>query len=89
MDSPGRYALFYGIFVILLIDMLLDFVTAYYKHGNLVQDSWKIAMHYLYGYFVFDCVAVIMCMLILGLFMCNKIGSRYRSFTICFFYVLF
>ncbi|CAD8193663.1 unnamed protein product [Paramecium pentaurelia] len=61
INAGGRYALFYGIFIILLTDMLLDFVTSYYKHGNLVLDKRKIAMHYFYGYFVFDCVALFSC----------------------------
>ena len=50
--------LFYSLEAILLVDMALEFVTAYYKHGNLVTDSLKIAKHYLYGYFIFDSFAV-------------------------------
>lgn len=58
MPKAGIDALFYTIALMLVVDIGLDFITAYYKHGNLVTDSSKIAKHYLYGYFIFDCFAV-------------------------------
>lgn len=41
-----------------MIDMVLQFITAYYKHGNLITDRKKVAKHYLKGYFAFDLIAV-------------------------------
>lgn len=44
--------------MLFVIDMGLDFFTAFYKHGNLVTDRMLIAKHYFYGYFAYDCIAV-------------------------------
>lgn len=45
--------------LLLVVDMGLDFITGYYKHGNLVTDNKKIALNYLYGNFIFDLIAVL------------------------------
>lgn len=51
-------AVYYTISLLLVIDMGLDFITAYYKHGNLITDNKQIALHYFYGNFMFDLIAV-------------------------------
>ena len=50
--------MYYSISLLLVIDMGLDFITAYYKHGVVITDSRKIAINYLYGNFFFDLTAV-------------------------------
>lgn len=52
-------AIFYSIELMFILDMALDFVTAYYKHGNLVTDRRLIAKNYFYGYWIFDSLAII------------------------------
>ncbi|KAM3146806.1 hypothetical protein pb186bvf_000960 [Paramecium bursaria] len=78
--DPGQMdGLFYSLEAILLVDMALEFVTAYYKHGNLVTNSLKIAKHYLYGYFIFDSFAIFISILRLSL-MTEKFKWIYMVF---------
>lgn len=51
-------AVIYFSFCIFSMEMMLEFVTAYYFHGNLVTKKSKIASNYFHGNFVFDLIAV-------------------------------
>lgn len=44
--------------ILFMIDLFLEFQTAYFKHGNPVVKKSKIAYNYLKGYFIFDLIAV-------------------------------
>ncbi|CAD8074768.1 unnamed protein product [Paramecium sonneborni] len=76
-------ALYYTISLLLVIDMGLDFITAYYKHGVVITDSRKIAINYLYGNFIFDLIALIISIARLSLF-----TSQYRFIFIMFYFKL-
>lgn len=41
-----------------LIDIIMEFNTAYYLHGNLVLKKSMIAIHYLKTNFIFDLCSV-------------------------------
>lgn len=41
-----------------ILDLFLEFQTAYFKGGNPVLKKSKIAINYLRGYFTFDLIAV-------------------------------
>jgi hyperpolarization activated cyclic nucleotide-gated potassium channel 2 len=40
------------------LDILMEFNTAYYQHGNLIQKKSLIAIHYLKTNFFFDLITV-------------------------------
>ncbi|CAD8067666.1 unnamed protein product [Paramecium primaurelia] len=76
-------ALYYSISLFLVIDMGLDFITAYYKHGVVITDSRKIAINYLYGNFFFDLTALIISIARLSLF-----TSNFRFIFLMFYFKL-
>ncbi|CAD8145638.1 unnamed protein product [Paramecium octaurelia] len=76
-------ALYYSISLFLVIDMGLDFITAYYKHGVVITDSRKIAINYLYGNFFFDLSALIISIARLSLF-----TSKFRFIFLMFYFKL-
>ena len=47
------------IVIILGIDLLIEFCTAYYEQGNIIMDSKKIALNYYYNYLLFDLIAYV------------------------------
>lgn len=47
-------------FVAFGLDIIIEFFTAYYQHGNLVTKKSKIAKHYFKTYFPYDMIAVMM-----------------------------
>ncbi|CAD8058509.1 unnamed protein product [Paramecium primaurelia] len=76
-------ALYYTISLLLVIDMGLDFITAYYKHGVVITDSRKIAINYLYGNFFFDLTALIISIARLSLF-----TPKFRFIFLMFYFKL-
>jgi hypothetical protein len=64
-------------------DMVLEFLTAYYLHGNLVANKRKIALHYLKTYFVFDLIAVLGFTVRL-----SALTNSYRAFYFLFYFKL-
>lgn len=64
--------------MLLTIDMVLEFFTSYYQHGNLVTKKSKIATNYLRGNFVYDVIAVTVFSVMIGcLFRCEgELGNR-------------
>lgn len=45
-------------FIFWTLDVLLEFLTAFYEHGNLITDKKRIAYQYLMRNFVFDFIAL-------------------------------
>ena len=45
--------------LMLFSDMALEFITAYYEHGNLVMRKSKIAYNYFRKNFPYDAIAII------------------------------
>lgn len=43
--------------LILFFDILVEFCTAFYMHGNLVTDNEKIIDNYLRNFFLYDLIA--------------------------------
>ncbi len=46
-------------FFLFLFDVLIEFNTAFYMHGNLITKKSKIAKHYMKNNFLFDIIAVL------------------------------
>ena len=44
---------------IMLMDIILAFFTAYYSDVELVRSMRGIALHYVFGYFIFDVIGVV------------------------------
>lgn len=60
--------------VLLLIDMILTFFTAYFQDLELVEDHWSIAKHYFSGWFIIDFLAIVPFFLADGSLLWLKIG---------------
>lgn len=46
-------------FIFLVLDIILEFLTAFYEHGNLITDKTRIAYKYLSLNFILDLVATL------------------------------
>lgn len=66
-----------------VLDMNLDFHTAYYAHGNLVLDREKIALRYLHSQFLYDLIAI------LTLFIRSLMQTYYFRLIYLLFYLKF
>lgn len=45
-------------FIFWALDVLLEFLTAFYEHGNLITDKKRIAFQYFMRNFIFDFIAL-------------------------------
>lgn len=56
LDSFLKF-LVYGYFIFFSIDIVINFRTAFYERGQLIDDPKIVAKKYLYGWFLFDFLA--------------------------------
>lgn len=57
---PEKYIdlITYLVFFLYVIDIGVEFNTAYYLHGSLIKNKKKIAIYYLHTFFFYDLIAV-------------------------------